>query len=199
MFTNKPACGPKRGHGTPQPRFGQEVQLDKIADEARHRPGRAAAAERCAKANSLTASWLRIGSTGLDECIDKVVEMSGWKERRAQAARCGRGARARVQHLHVRRGRADLLEQDAALGRADPARPLGQRHRRSAARPRSGQGSRRRARGVRRRSARRRYRRRARRHRRHRHHAGRPRLLLEPRHHHGGQRRDPGGRAPARD
>ena len=30
-FTNKPACGPKRGHGTPQPRFAQEVQLDKIA------------------------------------------------------------------------------------------------------------------------------------------------------------------------
>src|SRR6185503_9325025 len=32
MFTNKPPCGPKRGHGTPQPRFGQEVQLDKIAE-----------------------------------------------------------------------------------------------------------------------------------------------------------------------
>ncbi|MCP4377820.1 MAG: molybdopterin-dependent oxidoreductase, partial [bacterium] len=25
-FTNKPPCGPKRGHGTPQPRFGYEVQ-----------------------------------------------------------------------------------------------------------------------------------------------------------------------------
>src|SRR5947199_95701 len=31
-FTNKPPCGPKRGHGTPQPRFGQEVQLDKSAE-----------------------------------------------------------------------------------------------------------------------------------------------------------------------
>jgi CO/xanthine dehydrogenase Mo-binding subunit len=30
-FTNKPPCGPKRGHGTPQPRFGFEVQLDKAA------------------------------------------------------------------------------------------------------------------------------------------------------------------------
>jgi len=28
-FTNKPPCGPKRGHGTPQPRFGQEVQIDR--------------------------------------------------------------------------------------------------------------------------------------------------------------------------
>ena len=33
VFTNKPPCGPKRGHGTPQPRFGQEVQLDKIAEK----------------------------------------------------------------------------------------------------------------------------------------------------------------------
>src|SRR3990172_4479619 len=29
VFTHKPACGTKRGHGTPQGRFGQEVQLDK--------------------------------------------------------------------------------------------------------------------------------------------------------------------------
>src|SRR5439155_87988 len=32
-FTNKPPCGPKRGHGTPQPRFALEVHLDKIADK----------------------------------------------------------------------------------------------------------------------------------------------------------------------
>ena len=30
VFTNKPPCGPKRGHGTPQPRFAVEVQLDKF-------------------------------------------------------------------------------------------------------------------------------------------------------------------------
>jgi len=33
VFTNKPACGPKRGHGTPQPRFAQEIQLDEIAEK----------------------------------------------------------------------------------------------------------------------------------------------------------------------
>src|SRR5438552_11972032 len=32
-FTNKPPCGPKRGHGTPQPRFALEVHLDKIAEQ----------------------------------------------------------------------------------------------------------------------------------------------------------------------
>ena len=33
VFTNKPPCGPKRGHGTPQPRYGLEVHLDKIAEQ----------------------------------------------------------------------------------------------------------------------------------------------------------------------
>src|SRR3989454_10390471 len=31
-FTNKPPCGPKRGHGTPQPRFALEGHFDKIAE-----------------------------------------------------------------------------------------------------------------------------------------------------------------------
>ena len=46
MFTNKPPCGPKRGHGTPQPRFGQEVQLDKIAERLAARSRRAAPEDR---------------------------------------------------------------------------------------------------------------------------------------------------------
>ncbi len=79
-FTNKPACGPKRGHGTPQPRFGQEVQLDKIADKLGLDPAELRL-QMVTKPDSLTASWLRIGSTGLAECIRKVVEMSGWKDK----------------------------------------------------------------------------------------------------------------------
>jgi 4-hydroxybenzoyl-CoA reductase alpha subunit len=80
VFTNKPACGPKRGHGTPQPRFGQEVQLDKIAEKLGRDPAELRLA-MVTKPDSLTASWLRVGSTGLAECIRKVVEMSGWKDR----------------------------------------------------------------------------------------------------------------------
>jgi CO/xanthine dehydrogenase Mo-binding subunit len=83
VFTNKPACGPKRGHGTPQPRFGQEVQLDKIAEKLGLDPAELRLS-MVTKADSLTASWLRVGSTGLAECIRKVVEMSGWKERRGK-------------------------------------------------------------------------------------------------------------------
>ena len=89
VFTNKPACGPKRGHGTPQPRFGQEVQLDKIA----HKLGLDPAQMRLnmvTKADSLTANWLKIGSTGLAECIRQVVERSGWKDKHGKLPE-GRG------------------------------------------------------------------------------------------------------------
>jgi len=89
VFTNKPACGPKRGHGTPQPRFGQEVQLDKIAEKLGIDPAELRL-RNLVKENSLTASWLKVGSIGLEECIHKVVEMSGWKQRRGKLAK-GRG------------------------------------------------------------------------------------------------------------
>ena len=80
VFTNKPPCGPKRGHGTPQPRFGQEVQLDKIAEKLGMDPAELRLGI-VAKPNSLTANWLRIGSIGLAECIKQVVERSDWKSR----------------------------------------------------------------------------------------------------------------------
>ena len=79
-FTNKPACGPKRGHGTPQPRFGQEVQLDKIAEKLKMDPAELRLG-MVTKADSLTANWLRIGSTGLAECIRQVVARSDWKNK----------------------------------------------------------------------------------------------------------------------
>jgi 4-hydroxybenzoyl-CoA reductase alpha subunit len=79
-FTNKPPCGPKRGHGTPQPRYALEVHLDKIAEELRLDPAQMRR-EHLVKPNSLTANYLRIGSMGLGACIDKVVEGSDWKSR----------------------------------------------------------------------------------------------------------------------
>src|SRR5947199_509462 len=79
-FTNKPPCGPKRGHGTPQPRFGQEVQLDKIAEKLGMDPAELRLGI-VAKPDSLTANWLKIGSIGLAECIKQVVARSDWKNR----------------------------------------------------------------------------------------------------------------------
>ncbi|MFO0932838.1 MAG: molybdopterin cofactor-binding domain-containing protein [Planctomycetota bacterium] len=88
-FTNKPPCGPKRGHGTPQPRFGLEVQLDKIADRLGLDPAEMRL-RTLQPANSVTANYLKIGSMGLGECIRKVVEASGWKHKHKRLPR-GRG------------------------------------------------------------------------------------------------------------
>src|SRR5881397_932982 len=79
-FTNKPPCGPKRGHGTPQPRFALEVHLDKIAEQLGMDPAELRL-KHLVPPNSLTANWLRIGSMGLGSCIENVIRGSGWKQR----------------------------------------------------------------------------------------------------------------------
>ncbi|MFN2480542.1 MAG: molybdopterin cofactor-binding domain-containing protein, partial [Pyrinomonadaceae bacterium] len=79
-FTNKPPCGPKRGHGTPQPRFGLEIQLDKIAEDLKLDPAEMRL-KHLVKPESVTANYLRIGSMGLGKCIEKVVEGSDWKRK----------------------------------------------------------------------------------------------------------------------
>ncbi|MGE0864589.1 MAG: molybdopterin cofactor-binding domain-containing protein, partial [Vicinamibacterales bacterium] len=78
--TNKPPCGPKRGHGTPQSRFGQEVQLDKIAERLQKDPADLRLGI-VAPPDSLTANYLRIGTIGLADCIRKVVQRSGWTQK----------------------------------------------------------------------------------------------------------------------
>src|SRR5436190_1143824 len=80
VFTNKPPCGPKRGHGTPQPRYGLEVHLDKIAEQLKLDPAEMRR-QHLVKPNTVTANYLRIGSMGLGACIDKVVEGSDWKNK----------------------------------------------------------------------------------------------------------------------
>ncbi|MCU1267341.1 MAG: aldehyde oxidase [Acidobacteria bacterium] len=79
-FTNKPPCGPKRGHGTPQPRYALEVQLDKIAEELKLDPA-AMRRQHLVKPYSVTANYLRVGSMGLGKCIDKVVKGSDWQNK----------------------------------------------------------------------------------------------------------------------
>ncbi|MGA9995935.1 MAG: molybdopterin cofactor-binding domain-containing protein, partial [Pyrinomonadaceae bacterium] len=79
-FTNKPPCGPKRGHGTPQPRFALEIQLDKIAEELKLDPAEIRK-QHLVPPFSVTANYLRVGSMGLGKCIEKVVEGSDWKNK----------------------------------------------------------------------------------------------------------------------
>ncbi len=79
-FTNKPPCGPKRGHGTPQPRFALEVHLEKIARELDADPAELRK-KHLVKADSVTANWLRVGSIGLGACIDKVTAGADWSSK----------------------------------------------------------------------------------------------------------------------
>jgi 4-hydroxybenzoyl-CoA reductase alpha subunit len=77
VFTNKPPCGPKRGHGTPQGRFGQEVQLDKIAERLEIDPAELRR-KILVQPDTLTANFLRVRTIGLGECLQRVVASSGW-------------------------------------------------------------------------------------------------------------------------
>jgi 4-hydroxybenzoyl-CoA reductase subunit alpha len=86
VFTNKAPCGPKRGHGTPQPRFALELHLDKIAEdlgldavELKRR--------NFVKPFTRAVNWLRITSCGLEECLDKVLAGSGYADRERRAGR----------------------------------------------------------------------------------------------------------------
>jgi 4-hydroxybenzoyl-CoA reductase alpha subunit len=80
VFTNKPACGPKRGHGTPQPRFAVEIHLDKIAEKLGMDPIDLRL-KQIVEPNMVTVNGLRISSCGLKECIEKVAERSEWKKK----------------------------------------------------------------------------------------------------------------------
>lgn len=84
-YTNKPACGPKRGHGSVQPRFAIECQLDKAAValgidpiELRRRNDLGA--------DGVTVNELKVGSNGFLECLEKVEAASRWKERYGKMA-----------------------------------------------------------------------------------------------------------------
>ena len=80
VFTNKPPCGPKRGHGTPQSRFGQEVQLDKIAEHLNVDPAEFRL-RIVAPPDSVTANYMRVRTIGLAECIRRVIERSQWNDK----------------------------------------------------------------------------------------------------------------------
>ena len=89
VFTNKPPCGPKRGHGTPQPRYAIECHLDKAAQDLGLDPV-TLRRRNLVEPFSMTVNHLRITSCGLRECIDKVIDASGFHAKRGRLPR-GRG------------------------------------------------------------------------------------------------------------
>ncbi len=80
VFTNKPPCGPKRGHGTPQPRFAIELHLEKIAHDLGLDPVDMKR-RNFVKPMTRTVNWLRVTSCGLEECTARVMDASGFRTR----------------------------------------------------------------------------------------------------------------------
>jgi 4-hydroxybenzoyl-CoA reductase alpha subunit len=80
VFTNKPSCGPKRGHGSVQPRFAFECALDVLSErlgldpiELRRR--------NVLPPDTRTVNELRVTSNGFLECLAAVERASRWTER----------------------------------------------------------------------------------------------------------------------
>lgn len=89
VFTNKPPCGPKRGHGSVQPRFAFEVQLDQLAEKLALDPIELRR-RNLLPAGAQTVNGQRVTSNGFAECLARVEEASGWRERRGRLG-FGRG------------------------------------------------------------------------------------------------------------
>jgi 4-hydroxybenzoyl-CoA reductase subunit alpha len=80
VLTNKPACGAMRGHGTVNVRFAFESQLDELCAKADKDPAEVRRLNLL-RAPCTTVNGLRVRSYGLPECLDKVMERSGWRAR----------------------------------------------------------------------------------------------------------------------
>lgn len=83
VFTTKPPCGAKRGHGTPQSRFAIERHLDAAAADLGLDPV-AIRMANVVKPFTKTVNHLRITSCGLEECVARVVAESGYSRKRGR-------------------------------------------------------------------------------------------------------------------
>ena len=83
VYTNNGFCGALRGHTNTQICFARDSQLELIAAnlgvdpiDIRHR--------NALQPGDVTANGFRIGTFAFDECIDRVVELSGWRDKRGK-------------------------------------------------------------------------------------------------------------------
>jgi 4-hydroxybenzoyl-CoA reductase subunit alpha len=77
VLTNKPACGAMRGHGTVNTRFAFEQQLNRFAAVLGIDPAEIRRVNFL-KPPCRTVNDLRVLSYGYPECVEKVVQSSGW-------------------------------------------------------------------------------------------------------------------------
>ena len=79
VYTNKPPCGPKRGHGSVQPRFAFEISVDKVAEAIDMDP--IELRRGLFMGTGRTINEFRVQSNGFLECLEKVEAASDWKNR----------------------------------------------------------------------------------------------------------------------
>ena len=92
VYSNTPACGAMRGHGTVNVRFAFESLLDTMAAELGLDPI-AVRRRNLLSAPTETINGLKIMSYGLPECLDWVEKASDWKARKGAMPRVGRIAK----------------------------------------------------------------------------------------------------------
>ncbi|MCA9507587.1 MAG: molybdopterin-dependent oxidoreductase [Myxococcales bacterium] len=80
-YTNKPACGPKRGHGSVQPRFAFEIMCDMAAEKLNMDPIQFRLINAVSP-ESTTVNGQQVGSLGLEEVLSEVAHASQWTERK---------------------------------------------------------------------------------------------------------------------
>src|SRR5262249_59324465 len=114
---------------TPTPPLALEAQTDKPAKQPGLDPADMRRRIVC-EPFTKTANHLTVTTIGLGECIDKVVEASGWREkwRGWQPTAAGRGPRRRGVRLAcsaymTRRGNALCLNNMPLLAATHPAHP----------------------------------------------------------------------------
>jgi CO/xanthine dehydrogenase Mo-binding subunit len=79
-YTNKPPCGPKRGHGSVQPRFAFEIMCDMMAEKLKLDPIEFRL-RNLVKPHSTTINGQKIGTLALTQALDSVAQASCWSER----------------------------------------------------------------------------------------------------------------------
>ncbi|HET8646565.1 MAG TPA: molybdopterin cofactor-binding domain-containing protein [Vicinamibacteria bacterium] len=80
VFTNKPPCGPKRGHGTPQPRWALECHIERFCRDLGLDPAQWRLRHTLAP-GTITANQMKVRTIGLRECLERVAASSGFHEK----------------------------------------------------------------------------------------------------------------------
>ena len=78
-YTNIAPCGPKRGHGSVQPRFAYEISLDKMAEKLGMDPFEIR--RKNFMGTGRTVNEFKVQSNGFLECLEAVERASDWKSR----------------------------------------------------------------------------------------------------------------------